>query len=191
MGKKDPRVDAYIGQSADFAKPILTHLREAVHESCPEVVETMKWSAPFFEYRGVLAGMAANNIHPESAARLHDLNLEARGVPDQERSRLIDLWSDFHDLILGIAGNSVLELFAKALGDLYKERIVHRDRIGVQMFTPEGRKKTQREHERIARSIAQGKAERAERLMRDHMRDFLTEVASRHQAFMNEIITWS
>lgn len=29
MGKKDPRVDAYIAKSAGFAKPILRHLRES------------------------------------------------------------------------------------------------------------------------------------------------------------------
>ena len=39
MGKKDPRVDAYIAKAADFAKPILNHLRSVVHEACPEVEE--------------------------------------------------------------------------------------------------------------------------------------------------------
>ena len=31
MGKKDPRVDAYIAKSPDFARPILTYLREIIH----------------------------------------------------------------------------------------------------------------------------------------------------------------
>ena len=43
MGKKDPRVDAYIAKSADFARPILVYLRAVVHEGCPEVVEGIKW----------------------------------------------------------------------------------------------------------------------------------------------------
>lgn len=63
MGTRDPRVDAYIAKSPEFARPILTHLREVVHEACPEVEETMKWSAPFFMYRGVLGGMAAFKAH--------------------------------------------------------------------------------------------------------------------------------
>ena len=46
MGTRDPRVDAYIAKSADFAKPILEHLREVVHAACPDVEETMKWSFP-------------------------------------------------------------------------------------------------------------------------------------------------
>ncbi len=63
MGKKDPRIDAYIAKSADFAKPILTHLRKLVHQGCPEVVETIKWSAPHFDYKGILCSMAAFKAH--------------------------------------------------------------------------------------------------------------------------------
>lgn len=63
MGKKDPRVDAYIERSQDFAKPILKHMRKLVHKGCPDVVETIKWGAPFFEYEGVLACMASFKQH--------------------------------------------------------------------------------------------------------------------------------
>ncbi len=46
MPTVDPRVDVYIEKSADFAKPILTHIRKLVHKACPDVQETMKWSIP-------------------------------------------------------------------------------------------------------------------------------------------------
>lgn len=59
MATKDPRVDAYIAKSADFAKPILKHLRKIVHAGCPQVVENIKWSMPHFDYKGVMAGMGA------------------------------------------------------------------------------------------------------------------------------------
>jgi uncharacterized protein YdeI (YjbR/CyaY-like superfamily) len=49
-------VDAYIAKSAPFAQPILTHLRGVMHEAAPEVEEAMKWSRPFFMYRGVILG---------------------------------------------------------------------------------------------------------------------------------------
>ena len=52
MGKKDPRVDAYIAKSADFAKPILIHLRDLIHDNCPSVEETIKWNFPHFTYKG-------------------------------------------------------------------------------------------------------------------------------------------
>ena len=60
----DPRVDAYIGQSADFARPILRHLRALIHGRCPEVEEAIKWGKPFFVHRGrPLANMAAFKEH--------------------------------------------------------------------------------------------------------------------------------
>jgi len=63
MGKKDPRVDAYIAKAQPFARPILKHIRKAVHAGCPEVEETLKWSVPSFEYKGVMCGMAAFKEH--------------------------------------------------------------------------------------------------------------------------------
>jgi hypothetical protein len=46
MGTRDPRIDAYIAKSADFAKPILRYLRETIHSACPDVQETIKWGTP-------------------------------------------------------------------------------------------------------------------------------------------------
>ena len=63
MGKRDPRVDMYIASSADFAKPILRHIRTLVHEACPQVEETMKWGMPHFEDEGILCGMASFKEH--------------------------------------------------------------------------------------------------------------------------------
>ncbi len=63
MGTKDARVDAYIARSADFAKPILTHLRKLIHTACPPVEESMKWRMPFFEHKGILCMMAAFKAH--------------------------------------------------------------------------------------------------------------------------------
>ena len=52
----NPRVDVYINNAQPFAQPILEHLRELVHKACPNVVESIKWSRPFFEYKGVILG---------------------------------------------------------------------------------------------------------------------------------------
>lgn len=58
------RIDAYIAKSADFARPILTHIRKLIHKACPDVTETVKWSMPFFEYNGVIiCNMAAFKQH--------------------------------------------------------------------------------------------------------------------------------
>ena len=63
MGKRDPRVDAYIKKAAPFAQPILTEIRETVHASCPDVEEAMKWSFPHFVYKGMLCSMASFKEH--------------------------------------------------------------------------------------------------------------------------------
>jgi len=79
MAATDKRIDAYIAKSADFAKPILTHLRELVHKACPDATETVKWGMPFFEYNGKpLCNMAAFKAHCSfgfwNAAQMKDAN---------------------------------------------------------------------------------------------------------------------
>jgi hypothetical protein len=63
MGQRDPRIDGYIAKAQPFARPILERIRRAVHAGCPDVVETIKWSMPAFEYKGPLVGMAAFKAH--------------------------------------------------------------------------------------------------------------------------------
>jgi uncharacterized protein YdeI (YjbR/CyaY-like superfamily) len=63
MPKKDPRVDAYIAKSADFARPILTRLRTLFHKASPKIEESIKWGVPAFEYKGIVAMMAAFKQH--------------------------------------------------------------------------------------------------------------------------------
>lgn len=64
MINKDPRIDEYIARSGTFAQPILIHLRHLVHQNCPDVTETMKWSFPHFEYSGeILCNMASFKKH--------------------------------------------------------------------------------------------------------------------------------
>lgn len=63
MGKRDSRIDVYIAQSAPFAQPILSHLRELIHQACPEVAETIKWGFPNFDYHGILCSMASFKQH--------------------------------------------------------------------------------------------------------------------------------
>jgi uncharacterized protein YdeI (YjbR/CyaY-like superfamily) len=58
------RASTHIEAQADFARPILRHIRARVHAACPEAVETLKWGKPFFDYKGrPLALMAAFKAH--------------------------------------------------------------------------------------------------------------------------------
>lgn len=79
MPKTDPRVDAYIAKSAEFARPILTHIRAVVHAACPEVEETLKWGMPSFLYHGILCGMAAFKQHCTFGFWKGELIVDAKG----------------------------------------------------------------------------------------------------------------
>jgi uncharacterized protein YdeI (YjbR/CyaY-like superfamily) len=68
-----PRLDAYIAQAPEFARPILARVRELVHASGPGIVETMKWGHPSFEYHGILGGMAAFKSHCAFGLWKHEL----------------------------------------------------------------------------------------------------------------------
>ena len=51
QGRFNPQFDEYQEAASDFAKPIMAHLRELVHEQCPDVVEEIKWGIPHFDYK--------------------------------------------------------------------------------------------------------------------------------------------
>jgi len=63
MAKKDSRVDAYIAKAQPFAQPVLKHLRKLIHQTCPEVQETIKWSFASFDYKGPFVSFAAFKQH--------------------------------------------------------------------------------------------------------------------------------
>lgn len=63
MENTSPEVDRYIENAAPFARPILERIRRAFHKAHPEITETMKWSFPHFEHKGVLGSMAAFKQH--------------------------------------------------------------------------------------------------------------------------------
>lgn len=63
MEQYDPRIDVYIEKSADFAKPVLTHIRKLVHLASPEIRETIKWGFPHFDYKGTVCSMASFKEH--------------------------------------------------------------------------------------------------------------------------------
>jgi hypothetical protein len=53
MGKKSQRVDEYITEAPEFARPILRKLRRLFHKASPTVEENLKWNSPTFEHKGI------------------------------------------------------------------------------------------------------------------------------------------
>ena len=80
---RDPRIDAYIEGAAPFAQPILSHVRDLVHEACPQVEETVKWGMPTFVHAGgILCGMAAFKRHASFGFWKHALVVGEGGQAD-------------------------------------------------------------------------------------------------------------
>jgi hypothetical protein len=63
MPTTDSRIDVYIRKAQPFAHDILREIRDIVHDACPDAEETMKWSFPHFDYKGVFCSMAAFKAH--------------------------------------------------------------------------------------------------------------------------------
>ncbi len=61
--RKDRRIGVYIEKARPFAHPILKHLRKIIHQACPRMEETIKWSFPHFQYLGTVCAMAAFKNH--------------------------------------------------------------------------------------------------------------------------------
>lgn len=94
MPKTDPRIDAYIAKAGEFARPILSHLREVIRAACPEVAETIKWSAPFYEYKGILAATPSFKSHCKLVLWQRKLvfkDFPAKDNPDKKFRKLTSL----------------------------------------------------------------------------------------------------
>ena len=63
MKSKNELLDAYIERAEPFARPILKHLRKLVHKANPDVMETIKWGMPSFDYKGPYCSMASFKQH--------------------------------------------------------------------------------------------------------------------------------
>ena len=123
MAATDPRIDAYIAQSAPFARPILQHLRELVHKACPDVQETIKWSYPFYEYHGTtLCNMSAFKQHCSFGFWKASLLKDPEGilqVADKHSMGHLDKLTSLKDL----PADKILIAYIKEAAQLNKEGV--------------------------------------------------------------------
>ncbi|NCD70878.1 YdeI/OmpD-associated family protein [Mucilaginibacter agri] len=63
MAILDPRVDAYIAKVPAYAKPVLEHFRDLVHQADPDIKETIKWGHVHFDLKSPICYMAAFKAH--------------------------------------------------------------------------------------------------------------------------------
>lgn len=127
----------------------------------------------------MIARMAAERREPELVEQL--LAAETSTANDEA---YLQTSSSFHWQIGSMTGNRILNLLTHALEDIFHARVK-----GL-LFPPEKRNEVVEAHNAIARAIADGDGHNAERLMRDHMEEYVRYVEQRHPALIDEIVTW-
>jgi DNA-binding FadR family transcriptional regulator len=94
---------------------------------------------------------------------------------------------NFHDVIASYsASNPVLSLFARAVGQIYREFI----RSAGPSIEPADRPEVHAEHRAIAEAVAAGDGARAEELMAQHMADLGEYVETHYAMALDSVIEW-
>ena len=130
----------------------------------------------------VMARLAALRQDPNDLAKLQ--RFIAVTPPPGETRDYLQHATDFHALLSGMSGNPVLDLMGRSLKDLYT------DRLEGLIFPSEARARVHEEHAAIAKAITKGNATAAERLMREHMVEFVEYAGERNPGIFAEIVDW-
>jgi DNA-binding FadR family transcriptional regulator len=125
------------------------------------------------------ARLAAERGDPELVREL--LASETSTRNDMEYLRTSEA---FHRQVSRMSGNAILNLISHAMEDIFH------DRVAGMLFPPEDRGEVVKAHDEIAAAIAAGDGALSERLMRDHMSQYVRYVRERYPALMDEIIVW-
>ncbi|MFD0439919.1 FadR/GntR family transcriptional regulator [Streptomyces chartreusis] len=93
--------------------------------------------------------------------------------------------TEFHSVIAAASGNPLLDLTARSIKDLYTDRLER----GL-VFGADVRERVHGAHTAIAKAIVVGNAKRAEKLMYDHMVEFLEFVSRSRPEVLSEVVDW-
>ncbi len=132
----------------------------------------------------VMARLAAQRRDPERIEELRAVLEESREVPMAVDENYLRTTRGFHSVVTGMSGNRVLDLFGASLKEIFT------DRVSGMLFPASRRRHVVEAHEAIAKAIFRGEPARAERLMREHMEEFVEYVRKRHPGLMNEVVDW-
>jgi DNA-binding FadR family transcriptional regulator len=132
----------------------------------------------------VIARLAAARRSPEAAEQLTTVLDEANHATLDDDPSYMRASMRFHQVVAGISGNRVLDLFGLSLEDIYTARVA-----GI-VYPPLAREKVLHDHGSITKAILRGDQTKAERLMREHMLEFKQYVTERYPGLLDEVITW-
>lgn len=163
--------------SSDDLGQTLTFFLQASGSTFREVMEARLILEP------VMARQAAERGDADVRAALQDAIDRSSGGLDDDQQYL-DVVTSFHEFVSGASGNSVLDLLTRSLKDIYVAR------VRSVLHEPGERAKILHDHRAVADAIISGDGDRAEKLMREHMQQFVTVFEERFTGFMDEKIDW-
>jgi GntR family transcriptional repressor for pyruvate dehydrogenase complex len=134
------------------------------------------------EYEVVLARKAAEQPGEEAGRLVREsLAPSQNGSDDQQYASAT---GGFHSAIGKASGNPVLALAADSIYAIWSVRV-------TEVLYPAGeRAQVFAHHEAIARAIERHDAKRAQRLMREHMLEYVEYCEKRYPAKMDDIVDW-
>lgn len=131
-----------------------------------------------------MARLAAEDRSAEQIAMLQGILHDSETVDLTDDSAYIDLMGRFHSAVAGLSGNHVLDLVGEGLKSTYLARL-------RQALTPLDARPAMRDcHCEIAQAILEGRADDAEKHMKEHMLDQLQLHTDLHPELLAEQIMW-
>lgn len=130
----------------------------------------------------ITARLAAQRPQPEHAARLAEIASFQDGA-DQRGYETST--GDFHALIIEMAGNGIIAIVTEALAALFRDRV-----SGIQVPKGKARTAVLQTHAAVARAIIDGDPVLAEKLMHDHMEEYVAMVLKNHPMLIDEVVDW-
>ncbi|MEQ8718415.1 MAG: FCD domain-containing protein [Acidimicrobiales bacterium] len=132
----------------------------------------------------LMARQAAERQSRDAPPELHEALQRSREVSDDGDRGYISASTSFHDVVTSHSGNRVLDLIARALKEIYVER------IREIAYEPSERARILEAHEAIADAILAGDGDTAETLMREHMVEYVEVISAKFPGVMDETVEW-
>ena len=134
----------------------------------------------------VVAGIIARDQDPEQIAALaRYLELASDEGPDDTRAFAEEERSlEFHAMLMSMSGNPVITLLVRSLQDLMI------DRWAASPTSASEFGHAQEVHALIVRAIIDGQSAQAERLMREHIKEFIDHEVEHNPRHLEQTVSW-
>lgn len=132
----------------------------------------------------MMAALAAKRRSAEALRELDEAMERHRRLDPSDKAGYLAATQEFHGLVAGMSGNGVLDLFGRALKEIYTERAIAEEQPASR------RDEVIKEHEAVVNAILSGDPDGAEQFMRQHMVALAAGFERHYANLRNEIIGW-